>query len=155
VRRLSQRDTLPGHAAGATISEGTVIVQSKPVGHRARQRKAGRDARRTGCGIHDVSIRVSRRCAGQGLCDRVAVADGGPSVSEAHRRSGVRRSRSFVPLADLKNLVFTAWDSIPDDAYTAAVNGRRAGPAHEHLEPIKDFPPGHQAAPPPHSTSTT
>ncbi|HEY6061313.1 MAG TPA: inositol-3-phosphate synthase, partial [Gemmatimonadales bacterium] len=26
--------------------------------------------------------------------------------------------REFVPLADLKNLVFAAWDPIPDDAYT-------------------------------------
>ena len=46
--------------------------------------------------------------------------------------------REFVPLADLKDLVFTAWDPIPDDAYTAAV---KAGvlDRHEHLEPIKDF----------------
>jgi len=46
--------------------------------------------------------------------------------------------KEFVPLADLKDLVFTAWDPIPDDAYTAAV---KAGvlDRHEHLEPIKDF----------------
>ena len=46
--------------------------------------------------------------------------------------------REFVPLADLKDLVFTAWDPIPDDAYTAAV---KAGvlDRHEHLEPIRDF----------------
>src|SRR5258706_2738567 len=44
----------------------------------------------------------------------------------------------FVPLADLKDLVFAAWDPIPDDAFTAAV---KAGvlDRHEHLEPIKDF----------------
>ena len=46
--------------------------------------------------------------------------------------------KEFVPLADLKDLVFTAWDPIPDDAFTAAV---KAGvlERHEHLEPIKDF----------------
>ena len=46
--------------------------------------------------------------------------------------------KDFVPLTELKDLVFTAWDPIPDDAYTAAV---KAGvlDRHEHLEPIKDF----------------
>jgi myo-inositol-1-phosphate synthase len=46
--------------------------------------------------------------------------------------------KDFVPVADLKSLVFAAWDPIPDDAYTAAV---KAGvlERHEHLEPIKDF----------------
>ena len=46
--------------------------------------------------------------------------------------------KEFVPLADLGDLVFAAWDPIPDDAYTAAV---KAGvlDRHEHLEPIKDF----------------
>src|SRR6267154_257883 len=46
--------------------------------------------------------------------------------------------KEFVPLADLKDLVFAAWDPIPDDAFTAAV---KAGvlDRHEHLEPIKDF----------------
>src|SRR5438309_10105838 len=46
--------------------------------------------------------------------------------------------KDFVPLADLKDLVFTAWDPIPDDAYAAAV---KAGvlDRHEHLDPIKDF----------------
>src|SRR5690242_21827305 len=46
--------------------------------------------------------------------------------------------KEFVPLADLKDLVFAAWDPIPDDAYAAAV---KAGvlDRHEHLDPIKDF----------------
>jgi myo-inositol-1-phosphate synthase len=45
--------------------------------------------------------------------------------------------REFVPLADLKSLVFTAWDPIPDDAYTAAT---KAGVLESrHLEPIADF----------------
>ncbi|MGI9188556.1 MAG: inositol-3-phosphate synthase [Longimicrobiaceae bacterium] len=46
--------------------------------------------------------------------------------------------RDFVPLAPLDDLVFGAWDPIPDDAYSSAVNAgvlRR----HEHLEPIADF----------------
>ena len=43
----------------------------------------------------------------------------------------------FVPIAGLKDLVFTAWDPIPDDAYTAA---KRAGVLEpQHLEPIADF----------------
>src|SRR5205809_6417415 len=46
--------------------------------------------------------------------------------------------KEFVPLADLNDLAFPAWDPIPDDAYTAAV---KAGvlDQHEHLEPIKGF----------------
>ena len=32
--------------------------------------------------------------------------------------------RDFVPLAALDDLVFGAWDPIPDDAYTAARQGR-------------------------------
>jgi len=47
------------------------------------------------------------------------------------------RLREFVPLADLKDLVFAAWDPIPDDAYTAAT---KAGVLEaKHLEPIADF----------------
>src|SRR5690349_5475682 len=43
----------------------------------------------------------------------------------------------FVPLAGLNDLVFAAWDPIPDDAYTAAT---RAGVLeHEHVEPIAAF----------------
>src|SRR5713226_533092 len=50
----------------------------------------------------------------------------------------VPKIKEFVPLADLSDLVFAAWDPIPDDAFTAAV---KAGvlDRHEHLEPIKDF----------------
>ena len=46
--------------------------------------------------------------------------------------------REFAPLADLDDLVFGAWDPVPDDAYTAAL---KAGvlDRHEHLEPIGDF----------------
>jgi myo-inositol-1-phosphate synthase len=44
--------------------------------------------------------------------------------------------RDFVPLAGLDDLVFGAWDPIPDDAYTAAV---KAGVLEEkHLAPIAD-----------------
>ncbi|HSD32483.1 MAG TPA: inositol-3-phosphate synthase [Gemmatimonadales bacterium] len=45
--------------------------------------------------------------------------------------------REFVPLADLKDLVFAAWDPIPDDAYTAAKKAGVLDP--RHLEPISDF----------------
>ena len=45
--------------------------------------------------------------------------------------------KEFVPLAGLDDLVFGAWDPIPDDAYTAA---KKAGVLEERdLEPIKDF----------------
>src|SRR6187549_1516759 len=46
--------------------------------------------------------------------------------------------KDFVPLANLEDLVFGAWDPIPDDAYSAAI---KAGvlDKHEHLEPIKEF----------------
>jgi len=47
------------------------------------------------------------------------------------------RIKGFVPLARLEDLVFTAWDPIPDDAYTAA---RKAGVLEpHHVEPIADF----------------
>jgi myo-inositol-1-phosphate synthase len=45
--------------------------------------------------------------------------------------------REFVPLTDLSDIVFGAWDPIADDAYTAA---RKAGVLDEKdLEPLKDF----------------
>src|SRR5688572_3206704 len=45
--------------------------------------------------------------------------------------------KDFVPLTDLKDIVFGAWDPIPDDAYTAA---KKAGVLEDRdLEPIKDF----------------
>ncbi|HEX2600775.1 MAG TPA: inositol-3-phosphate synthase [Gemmatimonadaceae bacterium] len=45
--------------------------------------------------------------------------------------------KDFVPLADLKDIVFGAWDPIPDDALTAA---RKAGVLEERdIEPIADF----------------
>jgi myo-inositol-1-phosphate synthase len=43
----------------------------------------------------------------------------------------------FVPLASLENMVFGAWDPIPDDAYDSSkVAGVLDAP---HIEPIKDF----------------
>jgi len=46
--------------------------------------------------------------------------------------------KDFVPLADLDDLVFGAWDPIPDDGYASAVN---AGVLHkeQHIDPMKDF----------------
>ena len=45
--------------------------------------------------------------------------------------------KEFVPLADLNDLVFGAWDPIADDAYTAA---KKAGVLEERdLAPVKDF----------------
>ena len=45
--------------------------------------------------------------------------------------------RNFVPLASLDDLVFGAWDPIPDDAYTAACKAGVLEP--RDLEPIADF----------------
>ena len=46
--------------------------------------------------------------------------------------------RDFVSLASLDDLVFGAWDPIPDTAYEAAL---KCGvlDKHEHIEPIADF----------------
>ncbi len=45
--------------------------------------------------------------------------------------------KDFVPLADLDDIVFGAWDPIPDDAYESA---RHCGVLRpEDLEPIADF----------------
>ncbi|HUL01668.1 MAG TPA: inositol-3-phosphate synthase [Gemmatimonadales bacterium] len=53
--------------------------------------------------------------------------------------------REFVPLAELNDLVFAAWDPIPDDAYTAAT---KAGVLEgQHLEPIAAFLKGIQPMP--------
>jgi len=45
--------------------------------------------------------------------------------------------RDFVPLADLNDIVFGAWDPIPDDAWTAA---KKAGVLEDrHLDQVADF----------------
>ncbi len=46
--------------------------------------------------------------------------------------------RDFVPLAGLDQLVFGAWDPLPDNAYAAAV---KCGvlDRYQHIEPIADF----------------
>ncbi|HEX4933348.1 MAG TPA: inositol-3-phosphate synthase, partial [Gemmatimonadaceae bacterium] len=45
--------------------------------------------------------------------------------------------KDFVPLTELQDIVFGAWDPIADDAYTAA---RKAGVLEDKdLEPLKDF----------------
>ena len=46
--------------------------------------------------------------------------------------------REFVPLAELDQLVFGAWDPIPDNAYEAAANCGVLD-RHEHVEPIGAF----------------
>jgi len=45
--------------------------------------------------------------------------------------------KDVVPLADLSDIVFGAWDPIPDDAYASALNCGVLRP--EHLEPVADF----------------
>src|SRR5437762_3206152 len=45
--------------------------------------------------------------------------------------------KDFAPLADLNDIVFGAWDPIPDDAYAAA---KKAGVLEDRdIEPIADF----------------
>jgi hypothetical protein len=46
--------------------------------------------------------------------------------------------REFVPLATLEDLVFAAWDPVPDDAYTSCLVAGVLD-RHEHVEPIADF----------------
>ncbi|MEJ2185084.1 MAG: inositol-3-phosphate synthase [Gemmatimonadota bacterium] len=45
--------------------------------------------------------------------------------------------RDFVPLADLDQLVFGAWDPIPDDAYASAAKASVL--SSSDLQPIEDF----------------
>ena len=53
--------------------------------------------------------------------------------------------KDFIGLASLDDLVFGAWDPIPDDGYRSAVNAGVLGP--EHLEPVKDFLSGIEPMP--------
>ncbi len=46
--------------------------------------------------------------------------------------------KDFVPLADLNDLVFGAWDPLPDNAYEAALHCGVLD-RHDHVEPIADF----------------
>ena len=45
--------------------------------------------------------------------------------------------REFVPLAGLDDLVFGAWDPIPDDAFDSAMTASVLNP--QHVEPLEDF----------------
>src|SRR6266581_799685 len=118
VRRPPRpRDTLPGHAP----AQGKLGVMLVGLGAVSTTFIAGVEHVRRGTGLPVGSlsqmgtIRLGKRTEKRS-----------PKIKE------------FVPLSDLKDLVFTAWDPIPDDAYTAAV---KAGvlERHEHLEPIKAF----------------
>src|SRR5688500_18895456 len=67
----------------------------------------------------------------------------GSTTQMAHIRLGQRTEgrqpliKDFVPLTALEDLVFGAWDPIPDDAYQSA---KVAGVLQaEHIEPYKDF----------------
>ncbi|CAN5775004.1 inositol-3-phosphate synthase [soil metagenome] len=44
----------------------------------------------------------------------------------------------FVPISSIDDVVFGAWDPIPDDAYDSAVNAGVLN-RHEHIEPIADY----------------
>jgi len=46
--------------------------------------------------------------------------------------------KDFVPLANLNDLVFGAWDPMPDNAYEAALHCGVLD-RHDHVEPIADF----------------
>jgi len=46
--------------------------------------------------------------------------------------------KEFVPLADLKDLVFGAWDPVPDNAYQSCLHCGVLD-KHEHVEPIAEF----------------
>ncbi len=46
--------------------------------------------------------------------------------------------KDFVPLAKLEDLVFGAWDPVPDDCYQSCLHCGVLD-KHEHVEPIADF----------------
>src|SRR4029079_7948990 len=46
--------------------------------------------------------------------------------------------KDFVSLARLEDLVFGAWDPVPDNAYESCLHCGVLD-KHEHVEPIKDF----------------
>jgi myo-inositol-1-phosphate synthase len=46
--------------------------------------------------------------------------------------------KEFVPLAELTDLVFGAWDPVPDNAYQSCLHCGVLD-KHEHVEPIRDF----------------
>ncbi|MGB7212167.1 MAG: inositol-3-phosphate synthase [Gemmatimonadales bacterium] len=46
--------------------------------------------------------------------------------------------KDFIPLAALEDLVFTAWDPVPDNAYESALHCGVLE-RHEHIEPIAAF----------------
>jgi myo-inositol-1-phosphate synthase len=54
--------------------------------------------------------------------------------------------REFVSLAELPDLVFGAWDPVPDNAYQAALHCGVLD-KHEHIEPIADFLKGIEPMP--------
>ncbi|MDH4348213.1 MAG: inositol-3-phosphate synthase, partial [Gemmatimonadota bacterium] len=46
--------------------------------------------------------------------------------------------KDFIPLASLEDLVFGAWDPVPDNAYESCLHCGVLD-KHEHVEPIRDF----------------
>jgi myo-inositol-1-phosphate synthase len=79
-----------------------------------------------------------------GRPDRLADPDGHDPARQAHRHRSPL-IKDFVPLADLDDIVFAAWDPFPDDAYVSARRPACSTP-HRHLEPIGDFLRGDRAA---------
>ena len=82
--------------------------------------------------------------AGVELARRGMAPPIGSVTQMAHIRLGKRtdgrnpKISEFVPLANLDDLVFGAWDPFPQDAYESALNAGVLD-RHEHIEPIKDF----------------
>ncbi len=54
--------------------------------------------------------------------------------------------KDFVPLATLDDLVFGAWDPVPDDCYESCLHCGVLD-KHEHVHPIKDFLKGIEPMP--------
>ncbi len=46
--------------------------------------------------------------------------------------------KEFIPLADLQDLTFGAWDAVPDNAYESCLHCGVLD-RHEHVEPIADY----------------
>ena len=100
-------------------------------------------------GLGAVAIDVHRRrreLARKGIAQAVSARSPSWRTIRLGKRTDGRTPliKDFVPLASLDDLVFGAWDPIPDNAYEAAL---KCGvlDKHEHVEPIAGLPQGHQA----------
>src|SRR5438445_175247 len=149
VRGVLRLDARPGGRSGAVYGDRPILPArwrgSKPDGPGGRALLRG--AQRLAAG-------VVRPVVGLGAVSTTFIAGvenvrrgGGLPIGSLTQMGTIRlgkrtdrrspKIKDFLPLAGVADLVFAAWDPIPDDAYTAA---RKAGVLEpHHLEPIAAF----------------